>query len=142
MLPSVARGVARCLRLRAGDAAGSGSGAWATAAAARRPQQQQQQQQRAAFSSGGVDIEAETSAINDAFVQAREDIADARDDAETTYFNESHKQASESVGEVLSLWTSLLGKLPEKQRGEVMRSMGLKMEQLKAELKELDEMHA
>jgi hypothetical protein len=43
---------------------------------------------------------------------------------------------------VLARWGGLLGKLPEKARGEMVRSMGLKMEQLKAELKELDELHA
>jgi len=33
----------------------------------------------------------QTNFINDAFVQAREDIADAKDEAETVYFNESHQ---------------------------------------------------
>jgi hypothetical protein len=31
------------------------------------------------------------------------------------------------VEEVLARWTGLLGRLPDKQRGELMRSMGLKM---------------
>lgn len=60
----------------------------------------------APFSSGALpaDIEARTAAINDAFAQAREDIADARDDAETVYFNESAQ-----VMVVLTVWVGGCG---------------------------------
>lgn len=65
-----------------------------------------------------------------------------RDDAETVYFNESAQAARESVAGVLSQWSELLQSVGDQQRGELQRSMGLKMEQLKAELKELDDLHA
>lgn len=39
-------------------------------------------------------------------------------------------------------WQALLGRLPEEEQAKLQRSMGLKIEQLKAELKELDELHA
>jgi hypothetical protein len=43
---------------------------------------------------------------------------------------------------VLDRWQALLARLPEEEQGKLQRSMGLKIEQLRAELKELDEMHA
>jgi hypothetical protein len=42
----------------------------------------------------------------------------------------------------MSRWEGLLSQLPEDEAAKLQRSMGLKMEQLKAELKELDELHA
>ncbi|CAN0827240.1 L-type lectin-domain containing receptor kinase VII.1, partial [Linum grandiflorum] len=39
----------------------------------------------------------------------------------------------------LSVYDTLLGKLPETKKGVVQRSMGLKMEQLKAEVKQLED---
>ena len=81
------------------------------------------------------------SQINDLFVEAREEIAYAQEDAETTYFNDSYDDAKALVGTVLDEWSSLLGKLEDEERGKVQRSMGLKMEQLKAELGELDKLH-
>ena len=40
--------------------------------------------------------------------------------------------------EVLDLFEGLLAKLPENQKAAVQRAMGLKIEQLKAELQQLD----
>ncbi|KAI8473883.1 MAG: hypothetical protein J3K34DRAFT_160638 [Monoraphidium minutum] len=154
MIPSLARSITGALGLHGFSAAAErvacAAAAAAPGAAVRGAAGQQQQQQRQesggarwrAFSGGGVDVDAATNAINDAFSQAREDIADARDDAETVYFNESAALARTSVGEVLGQWGALLAQVPEAKRGELVRSMGLKMEQLKAELKELDDLHA
>ena len=50
--------------------------------------------------------------------------------------------ARESVEGVLAQWRALLDAVGDSQRGELQRAMGLKMEQLRAELKELDELHA
>lgn len=58
------------------------------------------------------------------------------------YFNESAEIARKAVGGVLERWTALLGRLPDEEQAKLQRSMGLKIEQLKAELKELDELHA
>jgi hypothetical protein len=58
------------------------------------------------------------------------------------YFNESAEIARKAVGGVLERWSDLLGRLPQEEQAKLQRSMGLKIEQLKAELKELDELHA
>lgn len=58
------------------------------------------------------------------------------------YFNESAEVARKAVGDVLGRWQTLLASLPEEEQGKLQRSMGLKIEQLKAELKELDDLHA
>lgn len=82
-------------------------------------------------------------------------------DAETTYFNESAAQAKEAVDTVLQQYHDVLQKLDEdevrtccfpdfleiethciSQRGKLQRSMGMKMEQLKAEAEALDHLHA
>eukprot|EP00879_Flechtneria_rotunda_P010502 GHRR01010978.1.p1 GENE.GHRR01010978.1~~GHRR01010978.1.p1 ORF type:complete len:139 (+),score=35.66 GHRR01010978.1:253-669(+) len=86
--------------------------------------------------------EHEVDIINQKFAEAREEIEFAREDAETVYFNESTAEARQAVQEVLGRWQSLLQKLPQEEQQRLQRSMGLKMEQLKAELKELDELHA
>lgn len=46
------------------------------------------------------------------------------------------------MAEVLDRWQALLGKVSADEQAKLQRSMGLKIEQLKAELKELEELHA
>lgn len=58
------------------------------------------------------------------------------------YFNESADIARKAVGEVLDRWQALLANVSDDEQAKLQRSMGLKIEQLKAELKELDELHA
>ena len=55
----------------------------------------------------------------------------AQEDAETTYFNESHKLAKGLVDEVTTRYQQILADLSEEDKGKLQRSMGLKMEQLK-----------
>lgn len=57
------------------------------------------------------------------------------------YFNESAAEAKKAVDEVLDKWNSLLAKLSSDEASKVQRSMGLKIEQLKAELKGLEHLH-
>lgn len=57
------------------------------------------------------------------------------------YFNESAETAQEVSGECLTLWKELLESVDADVKGQLMRSTGLKMEQLKAELKQLDHAH-
>lgn len=64
-------------------------------------------------------------------MQARDEIEFAQEDAETTYFNESHQLAKESVTVVTTLYQGIQADLSEADRGKLQRSMGLKMEQLK-----------
>ncbi|CAN0863192.1 Embryogenesis-like protein [Linum grandiflorum] len=61
------------------------------------------------------------------------------DAKETVYFDEEAECARDAANEVLSMYDTLLGKLPETKKGVVQRSMGLKMEQLKAEVKQLED---
>ncbi|DBB05684.1 TPA: hypothetical protein ACH3X1_012295 [Trebouxia sp. C0004] len=72
--------------------------------------------------------------LNDKFVEARDEIEYAQEDAETTYFNESHKLARESVGVVTTMYKEILADLSEAEKGKLQRSMGMKMEQLKVHI--------
>lgn len=62
-------------------------------------------------------------------------------DAGTVYFNESAEEARKLVKDTLSRWDALIGSLTQEDKERLVRSMGLKMEQLKAELAELDHLH-
>ncbi|KAG0585588.1 hypothetical protein KC19_2G023300 [Ceratodon purpureus] len=77
--------------------------------------------------------------INSKFADAREEIELAAESKETVYFNEESEIAKKAVAEVLNLFNGLLARLPESERGAIQRSMGMKMEQLKAEVAQLDE---
>lgn len=85
------------------------------------------------------EIDREVDRINLKFAEAREEIETAMDSKETVYFNEEAECAREAVGEVLALYEGLLQKLAEKERAGIQRAMGLKIEQLKAELEQLNE---
>lgn len=77
------------------------------------------------------------------FAEARDEIEYAREDAETTYFNESVLAAKQAVDAALSAWSDALNNQPDDAaRQALMRGSGLKVEQLKAELQALDEIHA
>ncbi|XP_022133476.1 uncharacterized protein LOC111006046 [Momordica charantia] len=81
----------------------------------------------------------EVDMINLKFAEAREEIESAMESKETVYFDEEAECARDAVKEVLEMFEGLLAKLPESERKALQRSMGLKIEQLKAELKQLDE---
>ena len=51
----------------------------------------------------------------------------------TVYFNEDLQEAKESIEETLAKYKSLLSKLSEEQERNVRRTIGLKMEELKAQ---------
>ncbi|XP_074563195.1 embryogenesis-like protein [Curcuma longa] len=96
---------------------------------------------RLGFSTGGaaVDYLKEVDEINLKFAEAREEIEAAMESKETIYFDEEAECAREAVKTVLDQFEGLLGRLPEKDQTALKRSMGLKIEQLKAELKQLDD---
>ncbi|KAL4448358.1 hypothetical protein ABPG75_005577 [Micractinium tetrahymenae] len=79
--------------------------------------------------------------INELFVEARDEIEYAKEDAETVYFNESCDAARKAVQDVIDRYQAVLQRLSEDERGKLQRSMGLKMEQLKAEVGQLDTLH-
>uniref|UniRef100_A0A2P2J6F4 Uncharacterized protein n=1 Tax=Rhizophora mucronata TaxID=61149 RepID=A0A2P2J6F4_RHIMU len=85
------------------------------------------------------DVNKEVDLINLKFADAREEIESALDSNETVYFDEEAECARAAVKEVLDLFDGLLGKLPEREKTALQRSMGLKMEQLKAELLQLED---
>ncbi|XP_051126576.1 embryogenesis-like protein [Andrographis paniculata] len=86
-----------------------------------------------------VDADKEVDRINLKFAEAREEIESAMESRETVYFNEEADCARAAVGEVLGMYEDLLKKLPETDKGKIQRAMGLKIEQLKAELEQLNE---
>ncbi|XP_065882085.1 embryogenesis-like protein [Euphorbia lathyris] len=86
-----------------------------------------------------LDVNKEVDTINLKFAEAREEIEMAMESKETVYFNEEAECARAAVKEVLDMFEGLLGKLPEGQKGALQRSMGLKIEQLKAEIQQLDD---
>lgn len=118
------------------QAAGAALRPWS----AQQGQQQQCTQQQRRFST--VDQHSdEIESINELFVEARDEIEYAKEDAETVYFNESCDTARKAVQEVLERYDAVLGRLSDEERGKLQRSMGLKMEQLKAEVAQLDTLH-
>ncbi|CAN0472904.1 unnamed protein product [Ectocarpus sp. 12 AP-2014] len=75
--------------------------------------------------------------FNDLFVTAREEMEYAEESKETTYFDEEAAAAKEAVEEAVALFEEVLGSVDEKKRTDIMRSSGLRVEQLKAELDQL-----
>ncbi|XP_002527088.4 uncharacterized protein LOC8281389 [Ricinus communis] len=86
-----------------------------------------------------LDVNKEVDMINLKFAEAREEIEMAMESKETVYFNEEAECARAAVKEVFDMFDGLLGKLPDSERAAFRRSMGLKIEQLKAELQQLDD---
>lgn len=87
----------------------------------------------------GLDKDKVVDEINLKFAEAREEIEMALESKETVYFDEEASCARDAVKEVVEMFEGLLKKLPESDRGAVQRSMGLKIEQLKAELEQLND---
>lgn len=102
---------------------------------------QENQRRYGTDTSGGspVDVNKVVDEINLKFAEAREEIEMAMDAKETVYFNEEAECARAAVAEVLEMFEGLLGKVTEKEKASLQRSMGLKIEQLKAELQQLNE---
>ena len=73
--------------------------------------------------------------FQDLFVEARLCIEDARDSADTTYFDEEAEVAKDAVDGAMSAFNELVDELHDlDQKNSVLRSNGLKAEQLKGEL--------
>ena len=79
--------------------------------------------------------------INDAFAEARDEMESAMESVGTTYFNDEANFAKTCVEKTLGLYAELLAGMEEKERASTQRSMGMKMEQLKAEVQLLDTAH-
>ncbi|XP_025808233.1 uncharacterized protein LOC112886525 [Panicum hallii] len=93
---------------------------------------------RRAFSSA-ADYGKDVDEVNRKFSEAREEIEAAMESKETVYFDEEASVARDAANEALAAFDALLARLPPADADALRRSMGLKMEQLKAELKQLED---
>eukprot|EP00548_Thalassiothrix_antarctica_P000440 CAMPEP_0194132454 /NCGR_PEP_ID=MMETSP0152-20130528/2925_1 /TAXON_ID=1049557 /ORGANISM="Thalassiothrix antarctica, Strain L6-D1" /LENGTH=96 /DNA_ID=CAMNT_0038827517 /DNA_START=176 /DNA_END=466 /DNA_ORIENTATION=+ len=74
--------------------------------------------------------------FQDLFSEARLDMEDARDSDGTTYFAEDLDAAQESVDTAVAAFSEIIQDLDDiDQKNSVLRSNGLKVEQLKGEIK-------
>ncbi|KAK9901862.1 hypothetical protein M0R45_001920 [Rubus argutus] len=89
--------------------------------------------------SGDFDQNKEVDMINLKFAEAREEIEMAMESKDTVYFDEEADCARAAVNDVLDMFEALLAKLPEDKKAALQRSMGLKIEQLKAEIQQLND---
>ncbi|KAL6607731.1 hypothetical protein ACP70R_040794 [Stipagrostis hirtigluma subsp. patula] len=94
---------------------------------------------RRAFSSAAADYGKEVDEVNRKFAEAREEIEAAMESKETVYFDEEASVARDAANDALAAFDALLARLPPADADSLRRSMGLKMEQLKAELKQLED---
>jgi hypothetical protein len=94
---------------------------------------------RRAFSSSAAEYGKDVDEVNRKFAEAREEIEAAMESKETVYFNEEASIARDAANEALAAFDALLARLPPTDADALRRSMGLKMEQLKAELKQLED---
>ncbi|CAL4895405.1 unnamed protein product [Urochloa decumbens] len=94
---------------------------------------------RAFSSSSAADYGKDVDEVNRKFAEAREEIEAAMESKETVYFDEEASVARDAANDALAAFDALLARLPPADADALRRSMGLKMEQLKAELKQLEE---
>lgn len=74
--------------------------------------------------------------FQDLFVEARLCIDDVVDSAETTYFDEDAEAATKAVKEALDEFEAIIKDVEDvDQKNRILRGNGLKVEQLKGELK-------
>jgi hypothetical protein len=73
--------------------------------------------------------------FQDLFVEARMCLEDVTDSAETTYFDEDAEAATEAVNAAVDEFNSIINEIEDAdQKNRVLRTNGLKVEQLKGEL--------
>lgn len=86
-------------------------------------------------------LEDKLADLNDKFAEARLEIQDALDSAETVYFNEDAEFAMEAAAEVVKGYEGIIASLEgdEKELGKVKTSWGMRIEQLKQEVKLLED---
>lgn len=93
-------------------------------------------------SSHSASTKSRVDALNDMFVEAREEIESAQESVGSTYFNDDYDIAKACVDDVVRAWEELLASMSdEDDKAAMRRSMGLKIEQLKGEFALLDHAH-
>ncbi|XP_069123477.1 uncharacterized protein [Argopecten irradians] len=85
------------------------------------------------------DVKKMMDVLTDKFTDARELMQDARDSQGTVYFSDDMAEAQEAVNDTLEEYSSLLSKLDDTQKQNVVRTIGLRMEELKAQQAALEE---
>ncbi|KAK7481035.1 hypothetical protein BaRGS_00027754 [Batillaria attramentaria] len=71
--------------------------------------------------------------LTDLFAEARELLGDARESVGTTYFSDDMSDAQEAVSNTLAAYEALLSELEKDQKDDVVRTIGLRMEELRAQ---------
>ncbi len=80
--------------------------------------------------------------VNALFIEAREELEYAAEDAGTTYAGESYEAAAAAVAAAGDAYAAFLAALPDAAaRGAAQRGMGMKFEQLRAELESVEPGH-
>ncbi|ROT81809.1 hypothetical protein C7M84_025036 [Penaeus vannamei] len=87
-----------------------------------------------------AEIKRAVDNISEKFTEAMELMNDARSSAGTVYFSEDMEDTTAQVQETLQDYHALLERLTEKQKKQVIQSIGLKMEELKAQMSLLQDL--
>ncbi|XP_077980625.1 uncharacterized protein LOC144435861 [Glandiceps talaboti] len=78
------------------------------------------------------ELRKQINILTDSFLEARELLVDAEEVKDTVYFSADIEEAEEAVTETLEAYEKLLSQLTEAQKTNVCRTIGLKMQELKA----------
>lgn len=93
---------------------------------------------RRSFASSSLDSTEINSRLNefqDLFVEARMCIDDVKDSVGTVYFEDDSEEAREAVRAAIDCFDALIQEITDPvERNKILRSNGLKVEQLKGEL--------
>ncbi|KAK8747927.1 hypothetical protein OTU49_016233 [Cherax quadricarinatus] len=81
-----------------------------------------------------AEIKKAIETISEKFAEAMELMNDARASAGTVYFSQDMEDTNAQVTETLEDYSTLLEKLNESQKRDVIQSIGLKMDELKAQM--------
>ncbi|KAL8576591.1 hypothetical protein ACOMHN_025066 [Nucella lapillus] len=79
------------------------------------------------------DLRRRVDYLTDCFAEARELLGDARESLGSSYFSDDMMEAQEAVSSTITKYEALLTDLDEDQRNGVVRTIGLRMEELKAQ---------
>ena len=81
------------------------------------------------------EIKQRLEEFQELFIEARYCIEDCTDAADSTYFDEEAQSAQEAVDKAVASFDSLINDIQDvDQKNGILRSNGLKVEQLKGEL--------
>ena len=90
---------------------------------------------RAASSLSEAEVNKRLNEFQDLFVEARLCIEDATESAGTKYFEDDVEAATDAVNEAVQAFQNLIDDMDdENEKNRILRSNGLKVEQLKGEL--------